>query len=1152
MSKTIRILALLGCVCFLAGLPLRSQVNTGRILGTVTDQTGGVIAGAMVTVTNSQTGVARNLVTDQAGEYVAPNLLPGTYTVRATSMGFQAFERQNIALEIGQDARIDAQLSPGQVTQTVEVTAAVPLLDTTSAVVSGTLSTQTILDLPLNGRNFENLLPLRPGVVETPGGGSLTTSTNGLRPEDNNYFFEGLDNNEPFTGQSITNTTLPFGDAASILPVDAIQELNVETNAPAEFGRRPGAVINVGIKSGTNNIHGTAYAFGREGSWDARDFVNPPSSAPPQPVALEQWGATVGGPIVKNKLFYYGGFERQSYSVGNAFSTNIPTTSVASGDPSQSIPVAEAGLAAHGLLPSPVSLKLLPLYGTNNGPTSADTVGFPDTFAINNGIGKIDYHPSDHHTITGSYFYGSGTAIGEDAAFTQSIFETIGDMRAQFLTTSWTWTPNSTWVNDLRFGWNHYNRTTNVGDYLTPPGSYGLNTGVTASNLQGLPNITISGLTALGGDVNSPKAFGPASDYDIVDHVSYLRGKHAFKFGGEILYYNAFFDQVSAGRGQIFFNGGSAFTGSTGLEDFLAGTPSSVSLLEGSPARTFTQKDVSGFIEDSWRATSKVTVNLGLRYEYFTPLSDINNLIGNWSPTAGFEQQGVNVKSAYNADPKDFSPRIGVAWDISGKGTTVIRAGFGLYYTDLIAGQLITNIGLPSHAPGISSIPTAYTLVLPNGTTQAPLESASAGGIGSTTVTIPGANLNWNQTGGGTVYPSSSTSGFACGNGVAPAPGLPKNPSPCSVLATSPNMPSPRVASWNIGVQHALTPTLSTEVDYIGNHGYFLPAIADLNQINAQSPAELAVGSCGHTHCEAIQDHPYYSQYPYLQYIDYMTDTDYSNYDALQATLTARSYHNLSFIAGYTYSHGLNDSNANYGQRTPQDSNNPQGDYGASNFDIRHHFSFTPTYNIPGKKSPGQILQGWTINSAILVQSGFPWSPRDSRDLSGTDELQDRWDFFGNPSDFNAGPNSIPFYAGGSANMPAACTQAAASIGTTNTSLAKYGCYVQGSSVMIAPPPGTFGTMPRNLFRGPWFADWDFSVFKNYRVKERVTAQFRAEFFNILNHPILAGPSIAGTTNPSSSSTFGCACETPDQASTNPVLGTGGARAIQLGLKLLF
>src|SRR6201998_934523 len=247
----------------LACNPLLAQVNTGRILGTITDQSGGVIAGAMGTETNTGTGVARTLTSDQAGEYIAPNLLAGNYTVRAPSTGFQTFERQNIAVGVGQDTRIDAQLVPGQVTQTVEVTSAPPLLDTTSAVVSGTLEAQAIVDLPLNGRNFENLLVLRPGVVAAPGGGTLTTSTNGLQPQDNNYFFEGLDSNDPFSGQSITNTTLPFGDAATILPIDAIQELNVEKNAPAAFGRRPGAVINIGLKSGTNTIHGSAYALAK-------------------------------------------------------------------------------------------------------------------------------------------------------------------------------------------------------------------------------------------------------------------------------------------------------------------------------------------------------------------------------------------------------------------------------------------------------------------------------------------------------------------------------------------------------------------------------------------------------------------------------------------------------------------------------------------------------------------------------------------------------------------------------------------------------------------------------------------------------------------------------------------------------------------------
>ena len=346
-----------------------------------------------------------------------------------------------------------------------------------------------------------------------------------------------------------------------------------------------------------------------------------------------------------------------------------------------------------------------------------------------------------------------------------------------------------------------------------------------------------------------------------------------------------------------------------------------------------------------------------------------------------------------------------------------------------------------------------------------------------------------------------------------------------------------------MGIQHAFTPTLSVEANYIGNHGSHLPAIADLNQINPNSPAEIAC-----KHCEAPADFPYYSQFPYLRYIDQMTGTDISNYNALQVTFTARNFHNLSFIGGYTYSHALDDlPGGGFESLVPENSLNPMGDYGASQFDIRHHFSLTPTYNIPGKKSPGQMLQGWVVNSAIVIQSGLPWSPTDTRDLSGTGEFEDRWDFFGTPSDFNATFNPIPFYpAGGS--MPATCLQAFNAAGGAAT-LAD-GCYASGPgarSVMIAPALGQFGTMPRNLFYGPHFADWDFSIFKNWTLKERLTVQFRAEFFNIINHPNYGGVG----TNPDAS-LFGCACETPDVASTNPVLGTGAARAIQLGLKLLF
>src|SRR5580700_8352921 len=255
-----------------AALP--AQTTTGRILGTVQDQSGGVLPGAIVTITDVQRGVTRTLTADAAGEYVAPDLIPGTYKVRAEAKGFKAVERENILLEVAQDVRIDFSLPAGDATQTITVTEEVPLLNTTSATLGGTLSNETINDLPLNGRNYENLLQLRPGVTIYPGGGAFTQSTNGGRPDENVYLIEGLNNDEPFSGMSVINGATIAGDASTILPIDAIQEFNVEENPKAEYGWKPGAIVNVGLKSGENKIHGTAYAFGRSDWWDARNYFN--------------------------------------------------------------------------------------------------------------------------------------------------------------------------------------------------------------------------------------------------------------------------------------------------------------------------------------------------------------------------------------------------------------------------------------------------------------------------------------------------------------------------------------------------------------------------------------------------------------------------------------------------------------------------------------------------------------------------------------------------------------------------------------------------------------------------------------------------------------------------------------------------------------
>src|ERR1700688_3764547 len=358
-SNGIRALALAGMLLAL-GLPLFSQTTTGRILGTVSDQSGAGVAGATVVVTDVQRDTKRTVTSDASGDYAAPELQPGTYKVRAEAKGFKTVERPNIVVEVAQDLRVDMSLPTGQVTETVVVTDEVPLVDSVSSTLGGTLSNAEINDLPLNGRNYENLLQLRPGVMRYPGGGFSKTSTDGLRAEDNAYFVEGLFKSEPFSGQGIINGGGIAGDSATILPIDAIQEFNVQENPPAEYGWKPGAVVNVGLKSGTNSLHGTGFAFGRDGAMDARNFFNA-SPAPKTPRTLEQFGGSLGGAIIKDKAFFFGAYEGQRYDVGNSFTVSTPSmaalptpgptpncTSV-SGDCANSIPNAIADLVANGV-----------------------------------------------------------------------------------------------------------------------------------------------------------------------------------------------------------------------------------------------------------------------------------------------------------------------------------------------------------------------------------------------------------------------------------------------------------------------------------------------------------------------------------------------------------------------------------------------------------------------------------------------------------------------------------------------------------------------------------------------------------------------------------------------------------------------------------
>src|SRR5579863_7310027 len=384
-----------------------AQSTAGRILGTLTDQSGAAVAGASVVVTDVQRGTSRTVTTDESGDYAVPDLQPGTYKIRAEAKGFKSVERPNILLEVATDVRADFSLQPGQVAETVTISEEVPLVNTTSATLGGTLSNKEINDLPLNGRNYENLLQLRPGVMRYPGGGFSTTSSNGLRAEDNSYFIEGLFNSEPYSGQAIINGAGIAGDSATILPIDAIQEFNLQQNPPAEYGWKPGAVVNVGLKSGTNAVHGTAFGFFRDGAMDARNFFNA-DPAPKLTRKLQQFGGSLGGPLVKDKAFFFGAYEGQRYNVGNSFGGITSPMTVASttpggdgscsfgfpGDCDNSIPDAIADLMepaaqASGAIVSPASLLIsgCALAGST---VTCDGSGFPlnptQGIAITNGF----------------------------------------------------------------------------------------------------------------------------------------------------------------------------------------------------------------------------------------------------------------------------------------------------------------------------------------------------------------------------------------------------------------------------------------------------------------------------------------------------------------------------------------------------------------------------------------------------------------------------------------------------------------------------------------------------------------------------------------------------------------------------------------------
>jgi hypothetical protein len=650
-------------------------------------------------------------------------------------------------------------------------------------------------------------------------------------------------------------------------------------------------------------------------------------------------------------------------------------------------------------------------------------------------------------------------------------------------------------------------------------------------------------------------------------------------------------------------------------------------LFYGNPESHIRRAAFSLFAQDDWRILPRLTLNLGVRYELSTVIRDRDSILASFNPSLGIVQEGAQIARVYNPDHNNFAPRVGLAWDVRGNGKTVIRAGGSIVY-ELVILRTFTEIG---NDFGLAGNPSAWVngcTVTPYGDQGGPFDfNLAPGDSDNCTGTIGGTRtagifttsggtrdvggvewsrgdgtigvLNWEATGGSsTIFPNPTTAVRNCSTDVAirdnPTSTIGRLGGRCPIVSVDPNLRTPYVEQWSLSIQHAITNNIVLDVAYVGNHGTKFISRTDDNQapagsgwtqafVDACDPDPLVTdpedvgnicsGNDGGQDDLELASRPYMKKFPYIDSITRVANRHTSNYNGLQMSLTARNFHGLSMVSGYTFSHALDVASSN-GSDTGTDSYNVSLDYGRAGSDLRQRFTFSPTYAIPGRMGYGGLLNGWKVNGNFKYQTGRPWAADTSGDFMGSGR-DTRWDFAGDASDFVTdyqGQNiatfhpgtldsdgnpfvgqenpqtGLPYVAGDLAINTSLCTANARSATKT---LPVFGCWTQGNSAITPPPPNSFGNMTRGLFSGPSFWNLDMSVSKVQRITERVSADFRVEVFNIFNHPVFAQPENSLDCN-SGGCELGQTFATPDVDSTNPVLGSGGQRRLQLGVKLNF
>jgi hypothetical protein len=1100
--------AVLSFFVLAAGL-VSAQTTQGGITGTIRDEKGAEISAATVRVVSVGTGLTRETTTAGNGLYHVVGLPTGAYEVTAQAPGFATSKATDVQVGVDQIRTLDFALRVGARSETVNVESTAELTQTESSKLGEIIDNRKVVDLPLNGRDFAQLARLNPGVAVSGGGGGQQGgegnvsgySSNGQRSTSNNFQVDGVDNNNYFAGE-----------AAQLPSIDSIQEFEVQTNTfAAEYGRNSGSVVNLVTKSGTNRLHGSLFEFFRNDVLDARNYFNK-DPFPKSGLHLNQFGGTLGGPIVRDNTFFFLNYEGSRRRAGITRITNVPTLDQRAGNflDDNGNPVTVAV--------TPTSAALFNLFPQPNlNDPSGNFISSPQqTDSTDQFLVKVDHRLRESDNLSARY---SRTRIDTFFPFTPGQSGTnvpgygVNDNGANHLVAiNYTRVLSPRTLNEARLG---FTRTSVQLATQTGPqaADFGINTGWPAGSPLGLGNIPqlsfsggfVSGsasVSNLGGAIDQPNRTA-INTYQFVDNISHTTARHSFKAGMDIRYtqLNRLYDLAFSG--QVSFSGTNNTDGvQNALVDFAEGLSSGALQFVGDSHRNFRTTSYGFFGQDSFKLRSNLTLNYGLRYELNTVLNEAHGRLSSFRPqnfTTFLDPRDPNIQNdlpalqasgvvtqdqvgaIYDPDHNNFAPRVGVAWDIFGNGKTVLRSGYGVFYETII-GNIPGNVML--NPPFLPDFFNAF----------------------------PGWPDN-----------SANPDVFA--------------PSGFPVLTvTQQKLRTPYAQHYNLVLQQQLPARSLFEIAYVGTQGTKLPRFRQMNQAFITQAQIDTLTPDVRTRMEimgipdfvidnfilpaGIQAIPSIARTPFFGYAQLFQaeDTISSNYNSLQAKFDKQFSHGFSTLVSYTWSHSIDGASVFFGSGAnattifPQDNYNLAAERGNSDFDIRHRLSWSFTYQLPGSRRFKPLTGGWQLDGVLSLQTGQPFSVLSGQDNSSTGLGNDRPDLVGDP---NSGPQSVQQWF--------------------NTA-----AFVQNA-------PLTFGSAGRNIVVGPGFHNFDFSVLKNTKIGERADVQFRAEFFNITNHPNFALPA-----NILAAPNFGTLFQTPDTAQNNVGLGSGGPRLIQFAVKLSF